>query len=179
FTTVTNMSEPRVLVIDGTNTATQARQGPNDFRLNFGLAGSATTITAGAGLTGGGNLSANRTLAIDIATPAQAQAGSNNTTVITPLRMAQGTIGSSVQSWSNVIGSRSSGTVYQNSTGCPIMVSISGANATSQVSVNGTSGWVTVGAPVSDSRQMQSFIVPNGHYYRSTSSSFENWAELR
>jgi len=76
FTTVTNMSEPRVVVIDGTNTATQGRQGPNDFRLNFGLAGSATTITAGAGLTGGGNLSANRTT--NIGTPSSISTSSTN-----------------------------------------------------------------------------------------------------
>jgi hypothetical protein len=45
------------------------------------------TLTAGTGLTGGGDLTANRTLNIDIATQAEAEAGTNNTKVLTPLRL--------------------------------------------------------------------------------------------
>lgn len=47
------------------------------------------TISTGTGLTGGGNLTANRTLSVDIATTAEAQAGTNNTKVMTPLRTKQ------------------------------------------------------------------------------------------
>jgi hypothetical protein len=47
------------------------------------------TITTGTGITGGGNLTANRTFAIDIATQAEAEAGTDNTKVMTPLRAAQ------------------------------------------------------------------------------------------
>lgn len=51
----------------------------------------ATTISAGTGLTGGGDLSGNRTLAVDISDQATAEAAANNTKVMTPLRVAQET----------------------------------------------------------------------------------------
>lgn len=47
------------------------------------------TITTGTGLSGGGHLGANREISAIIASQAQAQAGSNNTTLMTPLRVAQ------------------------------------------------------------------------------------------
>ena len=46
-------------------------------------------ITAGKGLTGGGALSADRTLEIDIASISQAEEGFHNGKVMTPLRVAQ------------------------------------------------------------------------------------------
>ncbi|HHW34413.1 MAG TPA: hypothetical protein GXX24_09800 [Paracoccus solventivorans] len=64
-------------------------------RSNIGAADSATavvdtrTITAGAGLTGGGNLTANRTIAADFATQAEALAGSAADKVMTPLRVME------------------------------------------------------------------------------------------
>lgn len=47
------------------------------------------SITAGTGLTGGGNLSANRTISASIATQAEAEAGTISTKLMTPLRVAQ------------------------------------------------------------------------------------------
>jgi hypothetical protein len=47
---------------------------------------SARTITAGTGLTGGGDLSANRTIAADLATQGEAEAGTDNAKLMTPLR---------------------------------------------------------------------------------------------
>lgn len=44
------------------------------------------TISTGTGLTGGGNLTANRTLSISTATEAEAETGTSNTKVMTPLR---------------------------------------------------------------------------------------------
>lgn len=49
----------------------------------------ARTITAGSGLLGGGNLSADRRIDADIASQAVAQSGTDNTTLMTPLRVAQ------------------------------------------------------------------------------------------
>lgn len=49
----------------------------------------ARTITAGSGLLGGGNLSADRRIDANIATQAVAQSGTDNTTLMTPLRVAQ------------------------------------------------------------------------------------------
>ena len=47
------------------------------------------TITVGDGLIGGGDLSADRTLKIDFATNSEAEEGTNNTKLMTPLRVAQ------------------------------------------------------------------------------------------
>jgi hypothetical protein len=47
------------------------------------------TISVGAGLTGGGDLSANRSIAADIATQVEAEAGSSSTKLMTPQRVAQ------------------------------------------------------------------------------------------
>jgi hypothetical protein len=46
-------------------------------------------LTAGAGLTGGGDLTANRSLALDVASQAEAEAGTENTKALTSLRVAQ------------------------------------------------------------------------------------------
>ena len=50
------------------------------------IVGESRLINSGTGITGGGDLSADRTLAIDIASEAEAQTGTDNTKVITPLR---------------------------------------------------------------------------------------------
>ena len=47
------------------------------------------TVFAGAGLTGGGDLTANRTIAADLATQADAEAGTSSTKLMTPQRVAQ------------------------------------------------------------------------------------------
>ena len=152
------------------------------------------SITAGTLLTGGGNLTANRTLNVSVASAAQAQAGSVNTVAMTPLRTAQAISAQTIgvgQTWQDVSGSRSSGTAYQNTTGRPISVAIRRqamqANPPSfQVSENG-SNWVTIGGGLFDSTVGEQgwrhssqgpYIVPNGHYYRHT-NLFDSWVELR
>ena len=47
------------------------------------------TVFAGAGLTGGGDLTANRTIAADLATQAEAEAGTSSTKLMTAQRVAQ------------------------------------------------------------------------------------------
>lgn len=84
------------------------------------------------------------------------------------------------QTWQNVTGSRSSGVSYQNTTGSPIMVSIT-ASAVSesnnaQVSTD-NSTWVTVGGSSNAAAINNSFVVPNDHYYRV--QNFSRWTELR
>lgn len=49
----------------------------------------ARQISTGSGLTGGGNLSSNRTLSLDYASQAEAEAGVENTKAMTPLRVKQ------------------------------------------------------------------------------------------
>lgn len=57
--------------------------------LNLSKVDVSTGVTAGSGLTGGGNLSTTRQLAADYASEADAIAGLNNTRLMTPLRVAQ------------------------------------------------------------------------------------------
>jgi hypothetical protein len=47
------------------------------------------TISAGTGLTGGGSLTANRTISANVATQAEAEAGTSSTKLMTPQRTAQ------------------------------------------------------------------------------------------
>lgn len=47
------------------------------------------TVSAGTGLTGGGDLSANRTISADVASQAEAEAGASSTKLMTPQRTAQ------------------------------------------------------------------------------------------
>jgi hypothetical protein len=80
-------------------TGTQTFAGSKTFSSALTLSAQASTIShalradrnilTGTGITGGGNLTVDRTLAIDIASQAEAQAGTNNTRVMTPLRVAQ------------------------------------------------------------------------------------------
>jgi hypothetical protein len=79
-----------------TASAIVARDGSGNFSagtVTASLAGTATdcsrSVLAGTGLTGGGALSANRTIAADLATQAQAEAGSSSTKLMTPQRTAQ------------------------------------------------------------------------------------------
>lgn len=86
------------------------------------------------------------------------------------------------QTWQNVKSSRVNNTSYRNTTGKPIFVSISGANngySDAQVSADNVT-WVNVGNVSGSSRNSASFIVPNGHYYRTSGdANMGAWAELR
>ena len=86
------------------------------------------------------------------------------------------------QTWQDFTGSRVRGTSYQNTTGRPIMVSVSvdggSTPAVFEVSIDNVT-WVQVG---NTTTQFGSFniVVPSGSYYRATGSdSLGNWAELR
>jgi hypothetical protein len=142
------------------------------------------TISAGDGLTGGGDLSANRTIS-HADTSSQASVDNSGTTFIQDITLdtfghvtgiGSATVPAGVgdgQTWQAV--SRSTNTTYQNTTGKPIMFVVMGVNNSYnpyqiyiQVSTNGSS-WVTAsqtwgrnwGGPVSA-------IIPIGHYYRQT-----------
>lgn len=87
------------------------------------------------------------------------------------------------QSWQNVTNSRNHNTTYHNTTGRPIMVSIIeefGSSPTIQVSHNNSS-FVTIGRFHGTTPETVSFIVPDGHYYRSNvnAGKADFWAELR
>lgn len=131
--------------------------------------------------TGGGDLSANRTITVAKATEAQAKAGTLDDRAVTPLGLAAALNARTPglgQSWSNVASSRVVGTSYQNTTEAPIVAVISASGVTNavQVSANGSS-WVSIPAGHGGTHTI---IVPPGHYYRVPSGGEINaWIELR
>jgi hypothetical protein len=90
------------------------------------------------------------------------------------------------QTWTNVTTSRAFGTTYTNSTGKPIMVSITAATpAASAASVTFFVSGVGIGAfGMSQSGGITNggtFIVPAGLTYSASATNFSlsNWSELR
>lgn len=83
------------------------------------------------------------------------------------------------QTWQNVTASRAASTTYTNTTGRPIMVSIStnsGSGATSTLTVGG----VVVCQGVNANTTQLTAIVPAGATYSHTNTyGFSIWAELR
>lgn len=122
-----------------------------------------------------------------IATTAIAQAGTNNTDIITPAKLKDyldtKVLGIN-QTWQNVTSSRLSDTVYTNTTGKTIIVKVSSGYTSSSNTMylyvdgnevqqirNDADGSVNIWTTLE---------VPSGATYRITSSaSFTNWSELR
>jgi hypothetical protein len=142
-----------------------------------------TTITVGTAMTGGGDLSANRSIELNFATQAEAEAGTTSDKVMTPQRTNQAiqalvpdSIGDG-QTWQIV--SRSDGTAYQNTTGKPIMAMVQGNSAAGiDVSANGSSYVRASGGNNNNFICTHTVIVPNNHYYKYYNSSGSK-AELR
>ena len=100
-----------------------------------------------------------------------------------------GGVGTGAQTWQSLIGSRSSGVTYTNSTGKPIMVNAHGltggaGNAGLQGYVDGL--LIASNVPYANSANYGGFvsmIVPNGSnysvYWGGSSGSLTLWAELR
>jgi hypothetical protein len=110
----------------------------------------------------------------DFASQAQAQAGTDNATLMTPLRTEEHMTANALgwgQTWQSV--TRSPATTYQNTTGRPIMVFSSMSNSTAiqnfQVSTNGST-WINAGNSQAANAPNQ-VIVPDGHYYQWTQTA--------
>lgn len=104
---------------------------------------------------------------------APAVAGTNTATL--PVATGElSMLGTSGQTWQTV--TRVSGTTYTNSTGKPILVSITtGGAGTSVCTVDG----VTVVSQAGSLQAQNSFIVPNNSTYSCTNASIQLWRELR
>lgn len=119
---------------------------------------------------------------VELATVAEAQAGTDAIRAITPVGLAGSMIGSVDQSWVDVSGSRAVDTTYTNTTGAPIMVVITiiqGAGTNGAFIVDG----VTIAQQIANGiDSTTSFIVPDGNTYRYTKGSgttiIRTWAEL-
>ena len=61
---VSTLTDPRVVVVDAAVAGSEARMTDAGFRSAFGIMGTGWTITAGNGLSGGGNGTASRTLTV-------------------------------------------------------------------------------------------------------------------
>jgi hypothetical protein len=87
------------------------------------------------------------------------------------------------QTWQNLIGSRTLGTTYTNTTGRPIVVTACSASAASigfSITVNGILNANGVSNNnVGGAVQWCSAIVPNGNTYSVVGTSLGGWVELR
>lgn len=156
-----------------------------------------TTITAGTGLSGGGDLSADRTLSLaNTAVTAGSYGSSSAIPVVTVNAQGQVTSASTAtlslaeigvaQTWQNVLGSRALSTNYTNSTGKPIQV-IAAVYAQGGTRCRAIVSGVTIvesltqdccGVPQISYFPL-SFIVPNGATYQVQGGAVNTWAELR
>lgn len=119
-----------------------------------------------------------------LASQAQAEAGTDNATLMTPLRAEQHMVANTLgwgQEWQAV--TRTHGTTYQNTTPRPIMVCcILGDSVSFQVSLTGSS-WLTIYTADTDqdTGNTGGIVIPAGTYYRSFGGSgvIGSWVELR
>ena len=125
---------------------------------------------------------------VELATVAEAQAGTDTVRAITAAGLSASVAGTAIgigQTWQDVIGSRTSGTTYTNSTGKPIMVAVGRSASGISTELNAFVGGIKVAFIKGDSTNglssgSCSFIVPNGSTYSvSSSSGFNFWSELR
>jgi hypothetical protein len=145
------------------------------------------TLTAGTGVvvTNGTGASGNPTVAADLASQVEAEAGTDNTKLMTPLRAEQHMAANALgwgQTWQTP--TRANNTSYQNTTGRPIYVAISasggsGTVAMVQVSTDNSS-WTTIISRSDAAINIACFVVPDQIYYRLVNSAtIASWAELR
>ena len=122
--------------------------------------------------------------AVALASQAEAETGTDNTKVMTPLRVEQNFAANEQQigvgqTWQNLFGSRLSNTTYQNTTGRPIVVSCSTSALNSALRVSSNN--VTFIDAATRGNSSKEAIVPNNHYYRlyNDNNNIGHWAELR
>jgi len=127
----------------------------------------------------GGNTATINGITPTLATQAQAQAGTDNSTLMTPLRSQQQFASRTFQGGSiaNVTASRVLGTKYQNTTTGWLFVS-------AQISANGAAFWIgpTTASmqPIISTNQANAYtgsFVPPGAYYMVTGSGLLAWYE--
>jgi hypothetical protein len=176
---------------------TMSTQNATAVAITGGTITGITDLAVADGGTGASTLSANAVLLGNGTSALQTVAPSTSGNVLT----SDGTTWTSAaatsigvgQTWQSVIGSRSTGTTYTNSTGRPIMVSVSCSSTSASggvfgFQINGTRvAWQGAAQNASiDSRSNITIIIPNGVTYLVESGSVSNggiavglWYELR
>jgi len=132
------------------NTSDQAKpiSEPQQTALNA-KADLAREIATGVGLIGGGDLGANRTIAADIASLAEARAGAAVEKLMSAASVEQHMLANAIgwgQTWSQV--NRQGGAEYLNETGRPILISYHDTSS-SQCRLSGAApgaGWTMIAA---------------------------------
>jgi hypothetical protein len=115
-----------------------------------------------------------------LATQAEAEAGTNNTAVMTPLRTAQSSNARNL-AWGQTLQlpTRVISTSYQNTTGKPITVMITGIGTGAiQISQDNIT-WFQVGNFNGSFGVAVFLVVPDQYYYRMTGGTIQLWVELR
>jgi hypothetical protein len=119
------------------------------------------------------------------ATNAEAITGTESSAAVTPVALAAALAdfggGGSVlgQVWESLTESRATNTVYQNTTGAPITVYVSGT-ALDESLLNPPPVLVYVGSGINPGYGMVSpVVVPAAWYYKSTVAIISTWYELR
>ncbi len=160
-------------------------QDGGDVRISVGAAQfafSLSRMTVGTDLDVSGRILADRAEGAWLATQAEGQAGTSNDQVMTPLRTKQAIDALSfgaTHTWSDMAGSRTAGTVYQNTTNRPIGVAVSLIDAFAaslQVSSNGVD-FISLSSGHTGLDLPSFAVVPPGGYYRVTVGFF-TWTEL-
>lgn len=117
-----------------------------------------------------------------IATTAIAQAGVNDTDIITPLKLKNSVfgIGQTVQ---DVTASRALGTTYTNSTGKPILISVTVAgandNKTTTLTVDGVAAASVINSKQYGQAKNICYVIPPSSTYSVVGSPISLWTELR
>jgi hypothetical protein len=118
----------------------------------------------------------------DISSQPQAEAGTNNATVMTPLRVQQNvdltkTTRFSSNGLTSVVGSRALATAYQNTTGFWMVVSVT-CSANGMTFLVGTTSATTITlSTVNQAPNTILGLVPPNYYYKVTGSGLTAWYE--
>src|SRR5690625_4519272 len=138
------------------------------------------TISTGTGLSGGGDLSSDRTLSISIATQSGAQSGTNNATVMTPLRTKQAIDNNAVRKNNGLAESirmASGNSLYIGSSQNELILSPSGLNSISAYFDLSPINIQHQGRMIDSIAEQGS--NSNGHYIRYHSGIQICWHEMR
>ena len=123
------------------------------------------------------------TTGLPAASSAETQAGTLTSKAVTPKGLADSMLAGVGQTWQNVLGSRSLGVTYTNTTGRPIFVAISvnPTTTTTTFSVDGVVVGQTLNNPDTTATKdnLYAVVPPGSTYIASAGTTLEVWAELR